>query len=71
MAARKLPPGEKQIHVGVSMPPEAWQAVQMISRARGPRCSASAIVREAVSEYLARRFGPTSLVTTEREAVPA
>ena len=59
MAPRKLPPGEKQIHVGVSMPPETWQTVQLISRARRPQVSASAIVREAVAEYLARRLGPT------------
>lgn len=61
MAARKLPPGETMIHVGVSMKPEQWERVQLIAKLRTPPVSASAILREFVDEGIALRFGPRVL----------
>lgn len=58
MGRRKLPAHGKLIHVGVSMPPDTWELVQGIGRAR--KVSASAILREAITEYVERRFGPVA-----------
>jgi predicted transcriptional regulator len=70
MGRRKLPHG-KMIHVGVSMPPEMWERVQVIAKMRGGTTSASLILREAVVEYMARRFGPPAVVAEAPVAVPA
>lgn len=68
MGRRKLPHG-KMIHVGVSMPPETWERVQVVAKLRDPAVSASAILREAVAEYVARRFGPSPALVDAPVAV--
>lgn len=69
MAPRKLPRREKQIHVGVSMPPDMWATAQSLAHIR--HLSASAILREALTEYLSRRGLVSAPVPEPREMVPA
>ena len=68
MAPRKLPPGQRSRHIGVTMPEARGRLVQSIaaqqSAEQGRPVSASSILRDALAEYLTRRFGPAS----EREA---
>ena len=65
--------GTKMIHVGVSMPLGMWETAQHLGQVR--HVSASAILRDALTEYLERRGllrgpkPPPALLATEAEAV--
>lgn len=63
MAARKLPPGERTHHKSVSLLPREWAALRLIGANREPPASDSAMVREAVRDYIRRRLGPEASVT--------
>lgn len=58
MAPPKLPASERTYHKSVSLLPREWAALRLIGANREPPASDSAMVREAVRDYLRRRLGP-------------
>lgn len=58
MARRRLPDAPAPARVSVNLPASLWQQVIFLAWSRGPQVSAAAIVREALTEYVARRVGP-------------
>lgn len=63
MAPPKLPPSERTRHKSVSLLPREWAALHLIGINREPPATDSAMVREAVRDYLRRRLGPDVSVT--------
>lgn len=67
MAPRKLPPGEKHLHVSVALLPQHWDDLRAMARLRDQ--SASALARRAIEEFIAREKTQANRSPAEREAV--